>query len=77
MTAGDGWQREDVQVHHDGDVLVITVDRAARCIRMTLTPEGIALTDAATGTVLWEQDLASIGMRYRGGKRGSCSSPAS
>jgi hypothetical protein len=36
MTAGDGWQRKDVQVHHDGEVLVITLDRSARCIRIML-----------------------------------------
>lgn len=67
MRPGDGWEKKDVQVLHDGDVLVITLDGATWRIRTTLTPEGVTLTEADTGTVLCAQDLASIGIRYRDG----------
>ena len=59
---------KDVNVRRDGDVRVITLDGATWRIRITLTPEGVRLIDADTGTVLWKQDLASLDIRYREGK---------
>ena len=67
MSSGHRWKRKDVSVRRDGDVLVITLDGATWRIRTTLSPEGVTLTDADTGTVLCAQDLASIGIRYRDG----------
>lgn len=59
---------KDVSVRRDGDIHVIMLDGATWRIRITLTPEGVTLTDADTGTVLWKQDLASLDIRYREGK---------
>lgn len=68
MSSGHQWKRKDVSVRRDGDVRVITLDGATWRIHTTLTPEGVRLIDADTGTVLWKQDLASLDIRYREGK---------
>ena len=67
MSSGHRWKRKDVSARRDGDVRVITLDGATWRIRTTLTPEGVTLTEADTGTLLCAQDLASIGIRYRDG----------